>query len=308
MSTILIAGGSGMIGTALAETLTGKGHQVIILSRSSKPSNNSQVTYARWDPAAGTIDRSAIEKADFIVQLAGASVAGKRWSNARKKEILTSRTQAGATIVKALSDISNNVQAVISASAIGWYGDDKKLVEKSFTEGMPADDEFLGDTCRQWEESIRPVEKPGKRLVIFRIGIVLSTKGGALAEFMKPIKMGIAGILGSGKQVISWIHIDDLCRLFVYAIENPKLSGIFNATAPEPVTNRELTLELASRMRGRFFVSMYVPAFVIKMMLGGMSVEVLKSTTVSSEKIRSTGFQFLFPSIEAAFEDLLKKA
>lgn len=308
MSTIVIAGGTGLIGKAITENLLKKGHQVIVLTRSAKLSDKANFTYAMWDPSAGTIDKTAIGKADHVIQLAGASVAEKRWTEARKKEILESRTKAGALLYKSLKEIPNKVQSVVSASAIGWYGDDKKRPKgvDAFTEDMPSDESFLGDTCRQWEESIKPVESLAKRLVILRIGIVLSKEGGALAEFIKPVKMGIAGFLGSGKQVISWIHIDDLVRLFTYAIENEHLKGTYNAVAPGPVTNKELTIELANRLRGKFYVSMHVPAFVLKAMLGGMSVEVLKSAKVSSEKIRSHGFQFMYPTLDAALPALLK--
>ncbi|WP_207495425.1 TIGR01777 family oxidoreductase [Aridibaculum aurantiacum] len=307
MSTILITGGSGLIGSALTQMLTKRGHTVIILSRSEKQSTDAKIKYAVWDVEQQTIDADAIAQADFIVHLAGASVAGKRWTEARKQEILTSRTESSKLILKALKEMPNKVQAVVSASAIGWYGDDKKLRKgvKAFTEDMPADDAYLGATCSAWEASIQPVEQLGKRLVLLRIGIVLSKEGGALPEFSKPVKMGIAGFLGGGKQAISWIHIDDLCRIFLHAIEKPEMKGVYNAVSPEPVTNKELTLEIANRMRGRFFVSMHVPAFVIKAMLGGMSIEVLKSTTVSSEKVLSTGFQFVYPSIDTALTHLL---
>lgn len=246
--------------------------------------------------------------ADYIVHLSGAGVADKRWTSERKKEIVESRQQGGALLVKALMQVPNNVKAVISASAIGWYGkdEDRSPKKKAFTEDMGADKGFLGETCRLWEESIEPVKDAGKRLVKLRIGIVLSNDGGALPEFKKPVKFGIAGVLGSGRQVISWIHIEDLCRMFVYAIENESVAGVYNAVAPTPVTNKELTLLLAQKMKGRFYVDLHVPVFVLKTMLGEMSTEVLKSATVSAEKIRSAGFTFLYPSIESALDNLIK--
>jgi uncharacterized protein (TIGR01777 family) len=171
---------------------------------------------------------------------------------------------------------------------------------------MPADHSFLGDTCKQWEECVAPVKEMGKRLVTYRIGIVLSTKGGALAEFMKPLRFGIAPILGNGRQIISWIHIDDLCRLFLYAIEQEKLNGVFNAVAPNPVSNKLLTTTLAGIQKGKAYIPAYVPSFVLKLMMGEMSIEVLKSSTVSAEKIRKTGFQFLYPTIAPALQDLVR--
>ncbi len=305
MSTILITGGTGLVGSALTPQLVALGHEVIILSR-TKASNEESISYSVWDVKAQTIDNNAIAKADYIIHLAGAGVADKRWTEERKKEIAQSRTESCKLLVKALKQTPNKVKAVISASAIGWYGDDKNLTpkKKGFTEDDPPDTSFLGETCRLWEESINPIEQTGIRLVKFRFGIVLSNKGGALAEFKKPVQFGIAAILGSGKQIVSWIHIEDLCRLFIYAIENETLQGVYNAVAPAFVTNKELTLTLAQKMKGRFFIPLHVPVFAIKLILGEMSVEVLKSATVSCGKIQAAGFKFLYRDIEGALEDL----
>jgi uncharacterized protein (TIGR01777 family) len=247
--------------------------------------------------------------ADFIIHLAGAGVADKRWTEDRKKEIVNSRTESSMLLIKGLQQTPNKVKAIISASAIGWYGEDEKSKnnKRGFTEDMLSDTGFLGETCRLWEESINPVERLGKRLVKFRLGIVLSNDGGALTEFKRPIQFGIAAVLGSGKQVISWIHLEDLCRMMIYAIKNETMQGVYNAVAPKPVTNKELTLVLAEKMRGRFFVSLHVPAFLLKLVFGHLSVEVLKSATVSSEKIQSAGFGFSYSTIDAALNNLIKQ-
>ncbi len=309
MSTILITGGTGLVGSALTPLLVALGHQVIIVSRTPKAPNEKNISYIAWNVKAQTIDDKAIAKADYIIHLAGAGVADKKWTEERKKEIVESRTESSTFLIEALKQTPNKVKAVISASAIGWYGDDKNLKskKKEFTEEDSADSLFLGETCRLWEESINPVEQTGIRLVKLRLGIVLSNDGGALAEFKKPIQFGIAGILGSGKQVVSWIHIEDLCRIFMYAMENETLRGAYNAVAPTPVRNKELTLTLAQKMRGRFFIPLHVPAFVLKLMLGEMSVEVLKSATVSYKKIQAAGFSFLYPTIVVALEDLIRE-
>jgi uncharacterized protein len=308
MITVCITGGTGMIGSALSQFLSAKGCQVIILTRHPKP-DSSNITYAAWDPAHQTIDAPAIQKADYIIHLAGAGVADKRWTKKRKQEIVDSRVQSGNLIVKALKEISNQVKAVISISGISWYGDDadRRSGKTFFTEKDPAVDEFLAQTCIQWEAAIQPVDELDKRLVIFRTGPVLSNEGGAFAAFKKPVQSGIAAILGNGRQTISWIHIEDLCRLIYFAIENEKMQGIYNAVSPQPISNRNLMLMLAKKMKGRFFIPMHVPAFVLKIIAGGVSVEVLRSATISNEKIHDAGFQFLYPSPEAALNNLVGK-
>lgn len=309
MATILITGGTGMIGTRLTEMLTDRGYEVIILTRNATKAHSLPgVSYARWDIARQIIDPGAIAKADHIIHLAGAGVADKRWSQARKEEIVCSRTESSALIVKALEENPNKVHSVISISAIGWYGPDTaRSLKEGFAEGAPADSAFLGETCRLWEASIEPVTGLGKRLVKLRTGIVLSNRGGALAEFCKPVMGGVAAILGSGNQVVSWIHVDDLCRMFLFAVENNSLSGAYNAVAPHPVTNKTLTLNIAQKLRGRFYIPVYVPAFVLKILLGEMSIEVLKSANVSARKIQLAGFDFTYPDIRLALDNLLAK-
>lgn len=306
MQTVLITGGSGFVGQNLTTFLIKSGYQVIILSRSLEGKKNSeQVSYAVWDLKKHYIDPVAISAADYIIHLAGAGVVDKKWTDAYKQEILESRTGGSKLIIEALQNQPHHIKAIISASAIGWYGADAMPVIP-FTETDPASDDFLGQTCRLWEQSILAAEKMDVRVCTLRTGIVLGNGGGALAEFIKPLKFGVAGILGSGKQVVSWIHINDLCRMYLFALENQTLKGSFNAVAPLPVSNKELTLTLAHTLRGKFFIPMHVPAFVLKLMMGQRSIEVLKSATVSATKIQEAGFQFSFPRIDAAISNLLK--
>lgn len=307
MPTVLITGGTGLIGKNLTRHLTANGYKVIIVSRKqSLPSPDPLVSYAEWNVKEQKIDTDATGKADYIINLAGAGVMEKRWSEKYKKEIIESRTKSSELLVKALKENPNNVKAIISASAIGWYGSFPQTLD-GFKETDPSAKDFLGETCRLWEESIEPVTGLDKRLVKLRIGIVLSNEGAAFAEFKKPLRFGIASILGDGKQILSWIHIDDLCRMFMYAIENQQLSGSYNAVAPGPVNNKELMLKLAKLIRGAFYIPVHVPGFILKLVLGESSIEVLKSATVSSEKIKSTGFTFLYPSIDSALKELTGK-
>ncbi len=306
--TILITGGTGMVGKALTQALVKKGYKVIILTRNtSGKKQHDSVVYAAWNVTKQQIDMAALQEADYIIHLAGAGVVEKKWTAAYKKEIQDSRTESSRLIFDALKNNpdsnGNKVKAIISASAIGWYGADTEPVNP-FTENDAADHSFLGQTCKLWEESIEPVTTLGKRLVKFRIGIVLSNDGGALVEFKKPLRCGVAAILGNGKQMVSWIHIDDLCNLFIAGIENENLSGSYNAVAPNPVSNKALTTTLAKAIKGKFYIPMPVPAFVLKIMMGQRSIEVLKSTTVSCKKVQEAGFEFGFKTIETALENL----
>jgi len=304
METVLIAGGTGLVGQALTNQLLSQGVHVILLTRSissakKKFSEHPLLDYAVWDPAKKNIDKTLFSRVQHIVNLAGAGVADKRWSDVRKKEISDSRVQAGELITEQLLNHSHTVKTYIGASAIGWYGPDPSKHRAGFIEIDPSYTDFLGTTCQKWEASTASLDQAGIRCVTFRIGIVLTPKGGALREFLKPLNFGIATVLGTGKQVVSWIHLQDLISLFMFAIQRPTVKGVYNAVAPSPVSNHELIRTLAWA-RGRFFFPLRVPAFVLKVVMGEMSIEVLKSTTVSSEKISQEGFQFQYPSIREA--------
>lgn len=311
MATILITGGTGMIGKNLTTHLNAQGHQAIILTREIKQRAREQpgVSFALWDIDKETIDIDAISKSDAVIHLAGANVMDKRWTKKYKAEIVESRTKSSALLVKALEK-NDTIKTVISASAIGWYGADRKPSTpgwQGFIESDPAAQDFLGQTCQLWEDSIKPVMNQGKRLAILRFGIVLGKDGGALKEFLKPLTFGIAGIPGSGRQKMSWIHINDLCRMISYTLNNDHVNGVYNAVAPEVNSNKEVICKLANLVRPSFHIPISIPKIGLKAVLGEKSTEVLKSATVNSEKIRNEGFTFLYPSLDAALKDLTAK-
>lgn len=303
MATILITGGSGLVGTALTEKLLERGDEVIILSRSMVRPQRAGLQYAQWNIEAQTIDSNALLKADFIIHLAGAGIADKRWSGKRKKEIQDSRVQSSLLLANSLIGLNHKVKAVVSASAIGWYGADRGGAP--FKESDPPSTDFLGETCRLWEESVERIGEAGPRIVKFRTGIVLSREGGALKEFLKPMKFGIAPIMGNGQQIMSWIHIDDLVNLYIAAIENENIAGAYNAVAAHPVSNKEF-IKAVSKARKGISVPIQIPAAVLKLILGEMSIEVLKSCLVNNDKIRQAGFHFKFDSISLALVELIR--
>ncbi|WP_139925905.1 TIGR01777 family oxidoreductase [Hymenobacter sp. DG01] len=293
---VLITGGTGMIGTRLAEMLIDAGYEVALLSRT--PGNGRYRSF-RWDPLAGTIDEAAVPYADYIINLAGSSVSDGKWTQERKREILSSRLAGTQLMARELATGNHHVQAFISASAIGIYGDrDDTLVTEETT---PAPDDFLAEVCRQWEAAAQSVAADGIRTAIFRIGIVLSPEGGALVPLARTVKLMAGAPLGSGRQYMSWIHLDDLCRLFIQAMEEPQWQGTFNAVAPTPVTNKEFTETLAAVLH-RPLVLPKVPEFGLKLVMGEMSEIVLASQRVSAEKTLQQGFRFEFPTLREALE------
>jgi hypothetical protein len=304
---VLITGGTGLVGDALCSYLMQRGFHITVLTRKIPQNKHAGVHYALWNVEAGQIDAKAVCEAHVIIHLAGAGVVDRRWSAAYKDKIRSSRTESGALLCSTLATNTHQCKVFISASAIGWYGPDTAHTPAGgFVETAPAATDFLGSTCQLWESSTVPLSQSGIRLVHLRIGIVLSNGGGALAEFKKPLCMGLAAVLGGGQQMISWVHIQDLCAMVVYAIRQP-LSGAYNAVAPYPVSNHTLTITLAKALNGKWFIPFKVPAWLLGIVMGESSVEVLKSCTVSSQKIKDSGFKFQFATINDALQNLLQK-
>jgi uncharacterized protein (TIGR01777 family) len=299
MSNVLITGGSGLIGKHLSALLLSKGYTVGHLTRSeSKKSDN--IKLFTWDVDKAEIDEQAIPWADYIIHLAGETV-GQRWTKSVKQKILQSRVDSTLLIVEQLKKSNHQLKILICASAVGYYGEDtgdKLLVEES-----PRGDGFLADVVANWETAADLGANHTERLVKIRIGIVLSAKGGAMSKMAMPIKLGVGSALGSGRQWLSWIHIDDLCKMFLQAVEEP-LHGIFNGVGPNPVTNSEFTKLLAHQLK-RTIILPKVPAFVLKLMLGEMSVLALGSNKAEPVAFLKEGFTFGFPKLDEALKSLI---
>jgi hypothetical protein len=298
---VLITGGTGLVGQRLSNILVKLGYQVSFLSREKSQIPHIQVY--QWNIREGYIEESAIQNTDYIIHLAGAGVADQAWTESRKKEILTSRTHSSELLAKYLKKYTHSVKAFVSASAIGIYGldtGDTLVSEDSATESQ----DFLAEVTRQWEKSIDSVAELNIRTVKLRIGIVLSAEGGALAKIAQPIRWGAGAALGSGKQYMSWIHIEDLCQMFVYMLENEQLSGVYNAVGKQPVSNAEFTQAVAKTLHKPLFLP-NVPNFALKLMLGEMANIVTGGNRVSSQKIEATGFKFQYNTLAEALQDLL---
>lgn len=296
MQNILITGGSGLVGQRITELLEKKDYQVAWLSRSAQPERKSFI----WNIEKEALDSEAIEWADAIIHLAGAGVAEKRWTPERKKLILESRTQSTQLLFAAMEKAENRPNTFISASAVGYYGFNTgtTLVDET----SPSGSDFLAEVVKAWENEVKRMEGLDIRTVLLRIGIVLDSEGGALGEMLKP---PVAAPLGSGDQWMSWIHIEDLARMFVYALEKTTLQGVYNAVGPNPATNQQLTQE-AAYAKGKTYLGIGVPGFVLKMVLGEMSAMVLGGNRVSCQKIQKTGFQFEFYELSAALKDIFR--
>jgi uncharacterized protein (TIGR01777 family) len=298
MKTILITGGTGLIGSKLSSLLISKGYQVRHLSRNPVSSELIKAYY--WDLNKSTIDQQAFEGVDAIIHLAGAGIADEKWSSKRKKEIVNSRVDSTQLLFDYVSKMQKPIQTFIAASATGIYPNSPT---KLFNENAHAATGFLGDCCTQWEEKIAQFESIGIRTVKLRTGIVLAKTGGALPKMANPIKLGVGSAIGNGQQWMSWIDEDDLVNMYLYALENKSLNGAYNAVSPEPCSNEAFTKTLAKTLH-RWILLPKVPAFFIKILLGEMSIIVLGSTKVSAEKILAAGFEFKFENLAKSLDKI----
>ncbi len=298
---ILITGGTGLIGKRLTWHLQNLGHEVLYLSRKAHKTA-SIPTYA-WKIEQGYIEQEALLQADYIIHLAGAGIADKPWTTARKQEIIHSRTASIELIAQQLQQLPHRVKGFVSASGIGYYGSDTgdKLVD----EQSPAGNDFVAQCTIAWEQASEQIAQLGIRTSKLRIGIVLAKDGGALPKMSLPIKWGVGAALGSGKQYMSWIHIDDLCRLFIAALFDNSFVGVYNAVAPNPVSNKLFT-QLCAKALHRPLWLPNVPAFALKIFLGEMASLVLGGNKISNQKLQQTSFQFTYTDAQQALTQILQ--
>lgn len=297
---ILVSGSTGFIGSALVSFLTANGHRVTRLVRSEPKPGASE---AFWDPAVGTIDVRGLQGVEAAVHLAGENIAEGRWTAAKKARIRSSRTEGTHLLAQALTELANRPKVLICASAVGFYGD---RGDETLREDSAPGKGFLADVCRDWEAASKPAAAKGIRVVHLRNGVVLGPNGGALAKMLLPFRAGVGGVIGSGKQYLSWISLDDLLGAIYFALTNGSLSGPVNAVAPNPATNREFTKALGRVLKRPTIFPM--PASAARLAFGEMADEMLLSSArVEPARLQAAGYQFKHPTLEEALRHVLGK-
>lgn len=297
--TVLITGGTGLIGRRLTQLLLSNGYTVHTLSRKTIADVPGIKTFL-WSPERGTIDEKCLNNVEVIIHLAGEGIAAKPWTRDRKQQLIKSRTDTIRLIYKAIRSHTSSVNTVISASAVGYYGD---RGNELLTEGSRPGNDFMAQTCIAWENAVNEGKALNLRVVKLRTGMVLSKEGGALPQLATPVKFGLGASLGSGKQWLPWIHIDDVVSMYLFVLQNIEARGTYNQTAPNPVTNHEFTVALARKLKRPLWLPK-VPSFALRLILGEMRAVVLSSTRTSSNKITDLGFQFQYSRLEDALSDL----
>jgi uncharacterized protein len=300
--SVLITGGGGLIGKHLTSILTEAGYNVSHLSRNIKMTGDINVF--RWDPEKKLIDPLSLDGIDFIIHLAGANIGDKRWTRKRKEEIIKSRVDSARFLHKTITDNRIPIKAFISASATGIYGSETS--SKIFVENDPPAQDFLGSVCRQWEEAADLFFDSGIRTVKIRTAVVLEKNDSALSKIVMPGKFGFLVKTGSGLQYMPWIHVTDLCNIYLKVLEDSSISGAFNAVAPQHVTHIDFMKTLGKVLKLPV-LGVAVPDYVLKAVMGEMSDVILKGCRVSSDKIARTGFRFSYNTLEEALNDVLRK-
>lgn len=299
MKKILISGATGLVGKKIAKKLYERGYKVEILVR-SKPEKSDFKSYI-WNYEKGFIEEGALDNTYIFIHLAGATIS-KRWTESYKKEIYNSRINSAQFIYEEMQKKGIHPEAVISSSAVGIYG--QTTSQQIFSENDPPADDFLGNVCADWELKALQFEKLGSRVVRIRTSTVLSEKGGALEVLKKPIELNIGAALGNGEQYFPWIHIDDLINIYFKAVEDISMNGAYNAAAPDFINNKELTDKIASHLGKKIWLP-NIPKFIIKTILGEMSVLALEGSRVSSRKIENSSFKFIYNNLDQALADVI---
>ena len=295
---ILIAGSSGLIGSALVTRLKQERHQVSRLVR-RPPASADEI---QWDPAIGTIDEARLEGIEAVIHLGGVSIAGKRWNDAYKREIRDSRVNSTRLLSEALARMPQKPAVFLCASALGYYGE---RGDEVLTEDAPKGDGFLPDITAEWEAATAPASEAGIRVCNMRIGVVLSKTGELPRSLLLPFKLGLGGKLGNGRQYMSWIHIDDVVGAFTHALSAPSLHGPVNLSSPNPITNAEFTRALARVLsRPAIFT---VPRFALRVAMGELAEFALASSRMQPERLEESGFNFRWEDVESALRDILDK-
>ena len=297
---VLITGASGMIARELSKKIENE-YTVRFLTRKKKHDNEFE-----WDIKNGTMDESALENVSYIIHLAGANISEKRWTKERKRELISSRVDSAGLLLKTVKKKKIKLKSFISASGINYYG--TVTTEKIYTEKDPPGNDFLSEVVVLWERSADDFKEQNlaERVVKIRTAVVLSKEDGALKKMVPTIKYGIGSALGSGKQYMPWIYIDDICSVYLEALRNSDMNGAYNAVSPQHTTNENLTKKIAEVLKKPLFMP-HVPAFVLKLIFGELADALLEGSRASSQKIEDTEFQFKFPDLKNALEDLLMK-
>ena len=303
MKTILITGGTGLIGRYLIKSLSKDSNTIYVLTRSESRFENN-VNFINWDPDSQRLDLSNIPAVDYIINLAGASIDGSRWTNSYKRKILESRLNSTSLLFKEIKKLKQKPSLYIGASATGFY---KKNTKVAQVEEDYKGSDFLSDVVAKWEKESNNFMKYGIRTVLLRIGLVLSKDGGVLKKLYPIFKLFLGVPIGSGRQIISWIHIKDLVDFILKSIGDNKISGAYNLTAPEVITNYKFTEELALVWKRPVFPKIFkAPSLIVKLLFGEQSSLVLNGLNVSSKKIESTSFKFSFTNIKSALKDIYR--
>lgn len=299
MAKILITGGSGLVGKAVSELLIKKGHEPRWLSREEGMENGIQKF--KWDVGKQYINEKAFEGVEVIVHLAGAGIGSRRWTKKYKQEIIDSRVKSSELLFQYISKNKYPVKTLAGASAVGYYG--ARQSEDVFSEEDAPGSDFLAQCCVQWENSYRPFAASGIRVCILRSALALSTKGGTYALLAKPFKWGFGAAMGSGRQYLSWIHINDLAAMYVKAVTDASISGVYNAVAPELVTNQQFSEQLAQSLHKPLFLP-NIPKAVLQLAIGESAIALCEGLKISSQKIKDAGFMFEFDHLLPALNCL----